>query len=451
MMVVEVVLLVAFAAVTVLLTLLSAYSLRWMLGTWNSAEAVRARRAPDTTEEPRHSFSLVVPARNEVAVLGATLERLRQQDHPDFEVVVVIGHDDPDTELVAREYADLDDRIRVVIDRHAEKNKPKALNTGLAACRGDVVGVFDAEDEVAVGLLRVVDHHFQQEGTHVVQGGVQLMNFESRWFTVRNVLEYFFHFASRLHLHARHGLIPLGGNTVFFRRDVLVAAGGWDEQCLAEDCEIGMRLSAAGARTVVVYDPELVTREEAPVEVPAFLKQRTRWDHGFLQVLRKGEWRELPTRGQRASAWFVLANPFLQGVGTVASLLQIVLAFTIHVPLALTMLAFVPLLLTLVIVGVELAGLAEFGRVFGLKVRLRDYGRVVVGYLPYHGLLALASFEAARRARRGDLSWAKTAHGGLHRVPVPSGVIDLRRVEPADIDLVAIERGRVDEEIEGVA
>ena len=55
----------------------------------------------------------------------------------------------------------------------------------------------------------------------MVQCGVQLMNFESHWFSALNVLEYFFWFKSRLHYHARCGAITLGGNTVFFERTIL--------------------------------------------------------------------------------------------------------------------------------------------------------------------------------------------------------------------------------------
>ena len=95
-----------------------------------------------------------------------------------------------------------------------------------------------------------------------MQGGVQLMNYHSNWYSVRNVLEYYFWFRSRLHFHAAQRFIPLGGNTVFVRTDLLRQAGGWDPDCLAEDCELGVRLSSAGARVAVAYDPELVTREE---------------------------------------------------------------------------------------------------------------------------------------------------------------------------------------------
>jgi cellulose synthase/poly-beta-1,6-N-acetylglucosamine synthase-like glycosyltransferase len=153
------------------------------------------------------------------------------------------------------------DTVRVVVDTNWPKNKPKALNTALPFCQGEVVGVFDAEDEVDRRLLGAVDRAFGATGADVVQGGVQLINFRSSWFSLRNCLEYFFWFRSRLHLHEQHRFIPLGGNTVFVRTDLLRLVGGWDAECLAEDCELGVRLSALGASISVCYDPHLVTRE----------------------------------------------------------------------------------------------------------------------------------------------------------------------------------------------
>ena len=142
----------------------------------------------------------------------------------------------------------------MVTDHNEHKNKPRALNTALPYCRGDVVGVFDAEDQVHPQLLEHVDHAFRATGADVVQGGVQLINFHSSWYSLHNCLEYFFWFRSRLHLHASKGFIPLGGNTVFVRTDVLRAANGWDGTCLAEDCDLGVRLSSRGAKVVVAYD-----------------------------------------------------------------------------------------------------------------------------------------------------------------------------------------------------
>ncbi len=96
-----------------------------------------------------------------------------------------------------------------------------------------------------------------RERAPVVQCGVQLMNYADRWFSALNVLEYFFWFKSRMHYHAAVGMVPLGGNTVFIRRDLLDELGGWDQTCLTEDADIGIRLSAAGIPIRVVYDDAL--------------------------------------------------------------------------------------------------------------------------------------------------------------------------------------------------
>ena len=50
----------------------------------------------------------------------------------------------------------------------------------------------------------------------------------------------------------------------------------------------------------------MVTREETPDTLVGLLKQRTRWNQGFLQVLRKGDWRRLPDPRQRLLARYTL-------------------------------------------------------------------------------------------------------------------------------------------------
>jgi cellulose synthase/poly-beta-1,6-N-acetylglucosamine synthase-like glycosyltransferase len=390
-------------------------TLVWMLDAWRTPDAADGTSfARDC--EPHLSFSLLVPARHEEAVLADTLERLASLDHPYFEVLAIVGHDDPDTAAVARHAARQHrDKVRVVVDNNWPKNKPKALNTALPECRGDIVGVFDAEDEVAMGLLRRVDACFRDPEVSVVQGGVQLMNFQSSWWSLHNVLEYFFWFRSRLHRHARQEAIPLGGNTVFFRRDVLESVDGWDDNCLAEDCEVGIRLSAMGHRVAVAYEPDLVTREETPDGIGALLKQRTRWNQGFLEVLAKGEWRHLPHRAQRVRTWYMLVTPMLQACTAVLIPVSLLAAFKVHAPDPLALFMFAPLAAICVTLAVEAAGLHEFGRMYGQRVRVRDYVKLVLGIFPYQWLLSVAAVRAAVRHLRRDTSWEKTAHVGAHR------------------------------------
>jgi len=396
-----------------LLTLLGAATLALMLYAWRDAESLAETEFAAGSLGPTLSFSLIVPARHEERVLGATIEQLARQDHPFFEVLVVVGHDDPGTLRVAAEAVGDDPRFRIIVDRNVEKNKPKALNVALRECRGEIVGVFDAEDVVASGLLRTVDQTFQTTGSQVVQGATQLMNYRSSWFSARNVLEYFFWFRSRLHYQARIGFIPLGGNTVFVRRSWLDEAGGWDESCLAEDCDLGARLSARGARAVVGYTSALVTQEETPETIAALLKQRTRWNQGFLQVLRKGDWRALPLR-PRVLAAYTLAFPFLQAGSLLLFPITVALMIALGFPIELAVLSFAPLVPLFVILAVELAGLQTLAGELGFEVRVRDYARLVLGLVPYQLVLCLAAVRAVWRESRGIRNWEKTVHVGAH-------------------------------------
>jgi len=411
--------------VAALLTAIAVSTLWWMLHAWKSDGNLKQTAFSDNPLEPAHSFTLLVPGRHEEEVMGQTLDRLATQSHPDFEIIAIVGDDDPGTERVVREAAARHPHlIKVVVDNSVPKNKPKALNRALPHARGDVIGVFDAEDEVHPELLRLIDSKFSETDAAVVQGGVQLMNFRTSWWSLRNVLEYYFWFRSRLHFHAGAKFIPLGGNTVFVQRKWLDFTDGWDAECLAEDCELGVRLSSAGAKVVVAYSPEVVTREETPGSLMSLFKQRTRWNQGFLQVLGKAEWKKLPTLTQRLFARYMLSMPFLQAITGILVPLSILLIIFVKVPTPVALLTFIPLAPTLVTLAVEVAALGEFGRLYNQKVRVRDYLRLVLGTFPFQVFLAAAAVRAVFRQLRNETGWEKTEHTGAHRDAEEGALLD---------------------------
>jgi cellulose synthase/poly-beta-1,6-N-acetylglucosamine synthase-like glycosyltransferase len=310
----------------------------------------------------------------------------------------------------------------VSVDTSPTKNKPRQLNAALRECSHEYVAVFDAESLTHPELFVHADAMLSSTGCDVLQCGVQLVNHRTAWFSLRNCLEYFFWFRSRLHLHAHHGFIPLGGNTVFIRRSMLDELGGWDERALTEDCELGVRLSSHGVSVAVTYDPRLVTREETPETVQALVRQRSRWNQGFLQVLAKGEWRRLPTRRQRLLARYTLLQPFFQALTFAALVVAIVATLTVKLPLAIAMLTFLPLVPTVAMVLFECAVLREFGRDLDLPIDARDYARLVLSTLPYVTVLGYAALRALVREWGGRDDWEKTPHAGHHIATVPVAV-----------------------------
>jgi cellulose synthase/poly-beta-1,6-N-acetylglucosamine synthase-like glycosyltransferase len=414
---------IAMVLTYLVLTAIAAVTLWWTMHAWRTPETLAGTSFAAPSGARASTFSLLLPARHEIEVLEHTVRRLLESTHPDFEIIIITGHDDPGTTAIAeRLAATTPQRVRVVIDQSPVKNKPRALNSALPHCRGDIVGVFDAEDHVHPELLDHVDHAFHATGADVVQGGVQLINIHSSWYSLRNCLEYFFWFRSRLHLHAEKGFIPLGGNTVFVRTNVLREVGGWDGDCLAEDCDLGVRLSSRGKKVVVAYDSVMVTREETPHSLGGLLKQRTRWNQGFLQVLSKGEWKQLPTIWHRMLALYTLCSPFMQAFSGVLIPAGVIIALWLDVPVGVTLLSFLPVLPTAVTLAFEVVGLHDFGRHYDLKIRALDYLRLIVGAPFYQLLLTLAAVRAVVRWRAGRNNWELTAHVGAHIAASPAAV-----------------------------
>lgn len=411
-----IVLCVAVVLVAVILFLVSGATLVWMLHAWRSPEQYESTSYPNL-DRPCLSFSIIVPCRDEAAdVMRETVRRLLGQNHPDFEIIISVGHDDIQTVDNAFRIARTDHRIRVSVNYDVVKNKPRQLNSALFDCSKQVVGVIDAESLTAPGLLQSVDTTFRWRNADVVQGAVHLVTIREKWFSLRNCLEYRVWFRSRLHGHAQNGFVPLGGNTVFMWRRLLLDIGGWDGDCLAEDCEIGVRLSAAGRRTVCVYEPALVTREETPSTTRSFVKQRTRWCLGFMQVLAKGEWRALPGFWARAQAAWLLMQQYTVAFAGLVFPLAVLTAVFSGLPDVVVLLSFLPLIPTTLTLVFEVLILHEFGRDLQIRVRTWDYVWLLLCTPFYQALLSYSSLRACQKYLTHDFGWEKTGHQGAHVV-----------------------------------
>ena len=409
--------------VSILLTAQAVFTLGLMLYTWARPERLEESDSPDEYLPPRLSFTAILPAKNEEGVIGHTLRQVWESNYPKelLEVVVVCEESDRGTiEEAAEAAAEIGHpsvRVAIFSGEEGPVNKPRGLNVAFRETENEIVTIFDAEDDVHPELFDVINTTMLQKGASIVQAGVQLMDFRSSWYSTQNVLEYFFYFKSRLHYHAKVGMIPLGGNTVFIRRDLLEKVGGWDEACLTEDADLGIRLSVLGEKIFVTYDAEHATREETPDSVGGFIKQRTRWCQGFFQVFRKGEWKKLPTRGQRLLAAYSMTYPYFQAAAGALWIPAVLMIIYLEVPVVLAMISLLPLYAISFQLLVGLIGLQDFASAYGLRLTGRDLARYALGFLPYQFLLSISALRAVFREFKGATNWEKTAHAGVHRTP----------------------------------
>jgi cellulose synthase/poly-beta-1,6-N-acetylglucosamine synthase-like glycosyltransferase len=408
-----------YLVLNLLMTVQAIFNIRLRLFIWEKSDHASLNHAPAVYREPGLSFTILLPARHEEDVYRETIQKVYDLNYPKelMQIIAICREDDPGTIAEAR--AKLDElrtpHVQLLIFNDKPINKPHGLNLGLQVARGDVVTIFDAEDEPHPDILNIINTTMLNDDVDVVQSGVQLMNHNTRWFCFLNVLEYFFWFKSSLHFFARIGMTPLGGNTVFVRRELMEQLGGWDEYCLTEDADLGIRLSLAHARMRIIYDDEYVTREETPHTIEQFIKQRTRWNQGFIQILFKWEWLKLPKLSQRLLAFYVLILPELQALFAVLVPVAIAMIFLVKFPLWLAMFTFMPLGCFVLAVFIDLAGLHEFLKAHKRKWRWREAVILVLAFFPYQFILGVGACRAVYRYIQGASNWEKTAHIGQHR------------------------------------
>jgi cellulose synthase/poly-beta-1,6-N-acetylglucosamine synthase-like glycosyltransferase len=73
--------------------------------------------------------------------------------------------------------------------------------------------------------------------------------------------------------------IMLGGSSNHFVKENLIKSGSWDSFNVTEDADLSLRIWASGFKSIL-FDSE--TKEEGPISISSWIKQRSRWIKGYL-------------------------------------------------------------------------------------------------------------------------------------------------------------------------
>ncbi len=249
---------------------------------WNAppepAQTVTPARLPVIT--------MLVPLYNETAIAEHLLARLKALDYPRelLDVCLVLEADDHTTRATLGRTI-LPTWMRpIIVPKGTIKTKPRALNYALDFAHGSIIGIWDAEDAPAADQLYKAAYGFANSPPQVacLQGTLDYYNADTNWLTRCFTIEYASWFRVILPGFRKLGLVvPLGGTTLFFRRDALEQLGGWDAHNVTEDADLGVRLARHGYYTDLIAT---VTEEEANGRTWPWVKQRSRWLKGYAMT-----------------------------------------------------------------------------------------------------------------------------------------------------------------------
>jgi biofilm PGA synthesis N-glycosyltransferase PgaC len=245
-----------------------------------------ARRAWPPLPTPAPVVSVLIPAFNEQDVIEKTIRSVEACDYPNLEIVVV---DDGSADRTWDVLCEIASSSKVSIHRLPEnRGKSAALNFGIAQCSGDVVVTMDGDTVFEPDAVRMLARHFFADpAVGAVAGNVKVGN--RRWWNVLTLwqsVEYLSGISVTRMAEACAGAITIApGCCAAWRRNVMIAAGGFADETLAEDFDLTLRIQRMGHK--VVQENRAVAWTEVPMTVRSLAKQRLRWTFGNLQAFWK--------------------------------------------------------------------------------------------------------------------------------------------------------------------
>ena len=231
-------------------------------------------------------ITILAPLYRDAESLPGLSRAIDALDYPQEkkDVKLLLESDDPET-LAKAKSLNLHNQYDVIIAPNVgPRTKPKACNFGLQRARGELVVIYDAEDQPEVDQLRKAAAAFAaaDDDLACVQARLNYYNARENWLTRLFTLEYALWFDWLLPaLQKLNAPIPLGGTSNFFRTDILREAGGWDPFNVTEDADLGLRLATLGYRIEML---DSTTFEEANCRFANWIRQRSRWIKGHLQT-----------------------------------------------------------------------------------------------------------------------------------------------------------------------
>ena len=286
-------------------------------------------RAPALQNSP--SISILKPLAGLDLDLESNLRTFFEQDYPSFEILFAVrSESDPAIEVVSRlqrEYSGVPSRLLITGEPAYANAKVFSLERMLEAAANDLVVMSDSDIRVTRDLLRTVAAEFQDDHVGVATCPYRAVAGPSFWSRLEATGMNTDFWGGALVARMLEGMRFAVGPTIVARRRVLQSIGGFArlKDYLAEDFVIGKFAAEAGHG--VVLSSYVIEHHIGKATLRENIAHRLRWARS--------------TRRSRPAGY----------VGQI---------FTMPIPLALIVCAFMPKLWPVLLIAAVLRGIAAY-------------------------------------------------------------------------------------------
>ncbi|HEX3678866.1 MAG TPA: glycosyltransferase [Galbitalea sp.] len=238
--------------------------------------------------------AIVVPAWNEGAVIGESIDRLMALEYPPESLRVYVVDDastDNTPDVVAAKAAIYPGRLFHLRRDKGGEGKAHTLNHGIRLILQDewmqALLIMDADVVYLPESLRKMTRHLADPNVGAVSAYIREGSADKNYLTRYIGIEYILSQpAGRRAQNVLGAQACLAGGAQLHTRENLLAIGGQiDTSSLAEDTITTFETQLRGRE--VVFEPLAIVHAEEPGQIAALWKQRLRWARGNVSVTAK--------------------------------------------------------------------------------------------------------------------------------------------------------------------
>ncbi|MEM1483518.1 glycosyltransferase [Oscillospiraceae bacterium PP1C4] len=415
----------------------------------------------------KHEFyipiSVIVPAHNENITVIDTILSLLELQYRLYEIIVVDdGSEDNTSDCIIEFfkmqqirrpickkipckneefiYVSYSYKVPITLIRKENGGKSDALNMGINASEYPYFVCMDADSMLQSDSLENIARPFLEQSDVIACGGlVRIINdltikdgkildykLPKSILLCMQILEYDRTFlASRLLFDKFNGNLIVSGAFGLFRKDMVIAVGGYDINTMGEDMELIVRLHAfARANELpyrIRYAANAVCWSQAPHTLHDLKKQRRRWHIGLFQSITKH--RQMlfnPVYGMLSFISFIyfllyeLFSPYIELFGLISILLAMFFNL-INVPFMILFFGIYALF------GSIMSLTAFFSRIHAMNIKLKvgdvfkAISLCVIENVGLRSIMAFTRLTAFIGYKNKKLKWGKIKRQKMNR------------------------------------
>ncbi len=237
------------------------------------------KTAPKKREKNYHTVTIIIPAHNEEKYIEASVRSALNAEFPGQKEIIVV--DDGSTDKTAEIVSGIPG-VECISTPHT--GKAPSLNMAIARAQGELIVIIDGDTEIRSDALLAMKEEVEKVNVAAATCPIVVKNRQTlilAWLHIETIYSSLL----RLVMAKVNANITTQGQFGIFRKDALMAIGGFSIEGFAEDVDVTIRLIRAGYH--VGFAEGTVGYTYMPEGFKYLLFQRIRWVRGMINILSR--------------------------------------------------------------------------------------------------------------------------------------------------------------------